>query len=131
MPPTADPGTPHDHRGHVEGPAPVAQWVGLLLAPAAFALHGQGAYLLVLRGCGRPSGFWLVHLAGAVAVLLAALGTATAVVAWRRAAHASEEREASTRRTRLLGFTGVWMSAVLTLLLAAQWIESFVIPPCE
>src|SRR5206468_3638156 len=56
------------------GPAPAAQWVGLLLAPAVFAAHLQITYVLVRWACLRNADLW-VHVVDVLAVLLAALGT--------------------------------------------------------
>lgn len=132
MAPTTDPTTPNDVRGHLAGPAPVLQWVGLFLAPAIFAIHLQGAYLLVLTDCGRSGGAWLVHLAGIAATLIAAAGTAAAWLTWIRAgAQQPGEEGTPTARTRLLAATGGGFSAVVTLILLAQTIAGFVVPRCQ
>ena len=87
MPPTSDPATPSDHRGHLAGPAPVAQWVGLLLAPAVFFVHLQVGYLLVLWACDArgptAEGMRAIHAAGALAVALALTADAALVLAER------------------------------------------------
>lgn len=132
MSPTTDPATSHDHRGHLAGPAPVLTWVGLLLSPAVFAVHLQGAYLLVLADCGQSGGAWRVHLAGILAVLLSAAGTFAAWVAWSRAgAELPGDDGTPTARTRLLAIAGGAMSAVLTLILLAQTVSGFVVPRCQ
>ena len=132
MTPTHDPSTPSDHRGHLEGPAPISQWVGLLLAPAAFAAHLQVGYLLVLWGCGRSTGALWIHVAAAAAILLAALGVYAAWLAWVRAGgEPPGEGPGPVPRTRILAATGLSMSSVLVLILIAQLIAGFVISPCH
>lgn len=132
MTPTLDPTTPNDHQGHRVGPAPVAMWVGLLLAPAAFFVHLQGAYLLVLRDCGRDGGRWLVHGAGLLAVLLAAAGVWAAWLTWVTAGRTSPSDDGTPAgRTRLLGIAGLAMSSILLLILIAQLIAGFILPRCQ
>ncbi|HYD52501.1 MAG TPA: hypothetical protein VEA99_07730 [Gemmatimonadaceae bacterium] len=132
MPPTHDPATPHDTPGHREGPAPVAQWVGLLLAPAVFAVHLQVGYLLVLWGCGRETGALWIHVAGALSVLLAAVGVWAAWLTWVKSGRVSPgEGPGPVPRTRLMATTGLGMSALLTVLLLAQWITAFFLSPCH
>lgn len=112
-------------------PRLAAQWTGLLLAPATFFAHLQGAYVLVPRACRYDATAWL-HVVGAAAVLLAAAG---AWVAWRVWSHAGrhETTEAGgpLPRARFLGLVGFAMSALLVLLLLAQWGAGFVISPCQ
>jgi hypothetical protein len=132
MTPTIDGRTPHDEPGHLTGPAPVAQWVGMFLAPVVFLLHLQGNYLLVLWACGRPMGALLVHLASALAVLLAAAGCWTAWVTWERAGGEEPgEGPGPVPRTRLLAASGMGFSAVVTLILLAQLVAGFFISPCQ
>jgi hypothetical protein len=118
-------------RGDVEEPAPVAQWVGLLLAPAAFAAHLEVAYVLVRWACLRDGDPW-VHVVDLLAVLLAAVGTRAAWHAWSRAGRVEPGDEGGPGpRTRLLGVLGIGMSGMLTLVLVAQWIASFFISTCQ
>lgn len=132
MPPTTDPTTPNDHRGHLAGPAPVAMWVGLLLAPAAFFTHLQAGYLLVLGDCGRDGGKWLVHGAALVAVMLAAVGVWAAWAAWVKSGRRMPGDEGTpTARTRLLAVSGLGLSIVLLLILIAQLVAGFIVPRCQ
>jgi hypothetical protein len=118
-------------RGDVEEPVPVAQWVGLLLAPAAFAAHLEVAYVLVRWACLRDGDLW-VHVVDLLAVLLAVLGTWVAWHALSRAGRVEPGDEGGAGpRTRLLGILGVGMSGMLTLVLVAQWIASFFISTCQ
>jgi len=132
MVPTRDGATPHDYRGHLAGPAPLAQWIGLFLAPAAFFLHLQGGYLLVLNDCGRDGGAGLVHAAGIVALLLALVGVWAAWITWVRGGREQPSDSGDALgRTRLMAAFGLGVSAHLALVLAAQVVMGFTIPRCQ
>jgi hypothetical protein len=122
----------HPHQPEVAGPAPKAQWVGLFLAPAAFAVHFQLNYLLVMWVCGNDVGTFVIHFTSAVALGLSLLGGWVAYVTWRRAgAEAESDGEGVLPRTRLLGSLGMGLSAVLSLILLAQLVSGFVPPRCQ
>lgn len=111
--------------------APVAQWVGLFLAPAAFALHLQITYSLVPWACVRHGDIW-IHVSGVVSVLLALAGSIVAWRVWMRAGRkVPGEGGGSLPRTRFMGAVGLGMSAMLTLLLFAQWVAAFFLSPCQ
>jgi hypothetical protein len=132
MTPTSDGATPHDHPGHLEGPAPLAQWLGLLLAPAAFFVHLQTAYVLMLWACARGSGTLWIHVAGILAVVLGALGLWAAWLTWTRASGEEPgEGGGPVPRTRLLGAAGLGVSALMVLLIASQWLAVFLVPMCQ
>jgi hypothetical protein len=111
--------------------APVAQWIGLALAPAAFAAHLQITYVVVPWACGRHNDVW-IHVLGIASVVLALIGV---VAAWRTWLSAGREvpgeNGGSLPRTRFLGAVGVGTSGMLALLLFAQWIAAFFISPCQ
>jgi hypothetical protein len=111
--------------------APMAQWVGLFLAPAVFALHLQINYNLVPWACVRGGDFW-VHVVDLLAVALALVGT---IVAWRVWLSAGRqvpgEEGGSLARTRFLGATGLGFSAMVTLVLISQWAAAFFISTCQ
>jgi hypothetical protein len=113
------------------GPAPWAQWVGLLLAPVVFAAHLQINYVLIRWACLRHGDVW-VHVVDVLAVLAAALGTAVAWGVWARAGRTEPGEEGgSLPRTRFLGVVGVGFSALITLVLFAQWVAVFFISTCQ
>ena len=132
MSPTHDGATPHDHRGHALGPAPVVQWIGLLLAPFAFLMHLEVGYLVVNWVCNFDrSGAW-IHMAALVAVLAAAGGTFAAWLTWSRAGRSKPGDAADIlSRTRLLGVAGLTIGAVMTFILLAQFVMGFVVPRCQ
>ena len=130
--PTHDGAMQHDHPGHRTGPAPVAQWLGLGLAPAIFFVHLQTSYMLVYWSCNRDVGSILVHLASLAAVAGAGLGVWCAWLAWvRSGAEAPGEVAGPTPRTRLLAACGLGVSGITTLLLLAQLVSGFVVPMCQ
>ena len=125
-----------DARTGVDRPLPperglAAQWVGLLLAPAVFFLHLQFAYAIVPWSCRHDNDFW-IHASGIASVLLAALGTLVAWRVWRREGGDDPgEEHGISPRARMLGVSGLGVSALLTLILVAQWVAAFVVSPCE
>ena len=132
MTPTHDGATPHDHRGYRLGPAPVLQWVGLLLAPVAFLAHLEVGYLLTTWACDFDRSTGWLHGAALLAVLVAAAGTGAAWITWSRAGNEPPGDSATiSGRTRLLGASGVAMGSVMTLLLLAQLVQGFVVPRCQ
>jgi hypothetical protein len=111
--------------------APVAQWVGLFLAPAVFAVHLQLTYNLVPWACVRGGDVW-IHVSGIVSVLLALAGTIVAWRVWLRGGReVPGEGGGSVPRTRFIGATGLGFSAMITLVLFAQWVTAFAISPCQ
>lgn len=124
--------SPDPHQPEVEGPAPKAQWVGLLLAPVTFAVHFQLSYLLVLWVCGSGRSTFIIHLSSVLALALALLGAWAGHVAWRRAGTETlSDGEGAWPRTRLMGTVGMGFSLVLALILAAQLVAGFVGPACQ
>ena len=114
-----------------EEPAPIAQWIGMFLAPAIFAVHLQVTYVLVPWACVRRGEIWL-QVVDVLAVLLALIGTIVAWRVWHRTSRdAPGEGPGSIPRTSFLGLTGLGFSATLTLVLFAQWIAAFYISPCQ
>jgi hypothetical protein len=114
-----------------ETPTLLAQWAGLMLAPAVFFTHLEVAYVLVPRACRYHADVWL-HVVGLAAVVAAALGAWTAWRVWDETGRdGSVEGGGALPRARFMGVTGLGVSALLTLLLAAQWVAGFVISPCQ
>lgn len=108
--------------------APVLQWIGVFLAPAAFFAHLQLNYVVVPWSCTTHQRFW-VHVISLVAVVLAVGGTWAAVRVHARTRNGTAAE--SIPRTRFLGLVGVLMSGVFSLLLVAQLVAGLVISPCQ
>jgi hypothetical protein len=111
--------------------APVGQWVGMFLAPAAFAVHLEVTYNLVPWACVRGGDIW-IHVVDVLALVLAIIGT---MVAWRTWLSAGREvpgeSGGSLPRTRFLGAAGLGFSAMISLVLFGQWVAAFFISPCQ
>ena len=130
--PTGEEGRLAHPRQSREAPSTAAQLAGLLLAPAVFFAHLQGAYVLVPRACRYHADVWL-HVVGVASVAAAALGT---WIAWRvwddtGGRRATTETGGPLPRARFLGVTGLGVGALLTLILLWQWIAAFFISPCQ
>jgi hypothetical protein len=112
-------------------PAPVLQWVGFFLAPAAFFAHLQIGYVLVPWSCTKHQVIW-IHVVDVLAVVLAAVGV---WAAWRTHARAEgaprNDDAGAVPRTRFLGVVGIGMSGLFVLLLVAQAIEAISLSPCQ
>lgn len=112
-------------------PAPVLEWIGLLLPAATFFAHLQIGYVLVPFACSTRSDVW-VHVAAALSVLLSLIGNLAAWRAWTRAGReVPGEGPGSMPRTRFLGAVGLGMGAIFTLILVAQWIAALFIGTCQ
>ena len=109
----------------------MALWTGLLLAPVAFLVNLEVAYLAVPASCahGTAASLHLIH----AGCLMAAL--AGALVAWRRWSVAGVswpgEAGGATARTQFLAGLGVVGSALFALTIVAQWIPTLTLHPCQ
>jgi hypothetical protein len=108
-----------------------ALWVGVLLAPAAWAAQQQALYTMVPWACqtGHASA---LHAVSAAAVIVAAIG---ALVAWRNwarsgRAQSDDDRGGALSRSRFLAVLGLTASAFFALVIVAQGIAAFVLHPC-
>lgn len=129
--PNARLATARGHAPQAHEPGLVAQWTGLLLAPAVFFAHLQTHYVLVYRACRYHQDIWL-HVVGVTAVALAAFGAWTAWRVWAQAGGTAElEPAGPVPRARFLGLTGLGTSALLVLILLGQWLAAFVLSPCQ
>jgi len=118
-------------------PARLLQWLGFFLAPAAFFVHLQVAYVLVFWSCATKQSLWQ-HLVGLLAVVVALAGVAAAWVSRARTPEADEhppghpvEGPGPIFRTRFMADTGLGVSALLALILLMQFIGGFFITVCQ
>jgi hypothetical protein len=123
--------------GHARERAPVLQWLGFLLAPAAFFVHLEIAYVLIPWSCTKQQELWQ-HLVGLLAVVVALGGVAAAWVTRVRTREAGAhppghpvEGPGALFRTRFLADTGLGVSALLTLILLMQFVAGFFITVCQ
>ncbi|HYC01017.1 MAG TPA: hypothetical protein VEC57_17920 [Candidatus Limnocylindrales bacterium] len=103
---------------------------GMLAAPLALAAHLLINYALVHLVCSRYDRQWL-HVLAALFVLIAASGAAMSVATWRRAgAHWPDTASDVLTRARFLSALGLGTSALIVLVLIAQWMATAFIDPC-
>ena len=102
-------------RGCFRAPA-----LGIIGAPVLLLIELVCAYAIVPWTCkwALPAAFHAVI----GATLLFAL--CIAGVSWRHLA------PVEIRRERFLGILGLTVSAMVTLVMALQWITAFIVPPC-
>ena len=106
-------------------------WTGLLLAPAAFLLNLEVAYALVPTACSSSSRL-LVHAVHLVCLVLAALGTLTALRRWRLTGETWPGGAGGRlSRSRFMSGVGLLLSLFIVMVIVAQWIPSFVLSPCQ
>ena len=114
-----------------EGVGPLALWAGVLAAPLAMLTQLQVNYALVLWACGAGRE-WPLHL---TALLALAVTVAGGLLSWRnrRLAGTGWEDEGAgvIPRSGFMAAVGILISALIALVIVAQWIPVFVYGPCE
>ena len=109
----------------------VAQWTGLLLAPTAFLLNLELSYLAVPATC-KAGTTLLLHLIHGACLLAAVAG---AGIAWRSGNGTGGswggEAGGPAARRRFLAGLGLTVSALFALTIAAQWIPTLSLHPCQ
>jgi hypothetical protein len=114
-----------------EGAAPAALWAGVLAGPLATLTQLQVNYALVLWACGAGRE-WALHLVALLALLVTVGGGLLSWRNWRRAGSGWEDDGAGVvPRSRFMAAVGVLISALIALVVVAQWIPIFVYGPCE
>jgi hypothetical protein len=108
-----------------------ALWAGVLLAPTAFLLNLELGYLAVPASCARGTAEML-HLIHGACLLAALAGAAVAWRSWTRAGRGwSDEEGGQAARSRFLAGLGLGGSALFVLTIAAQWIPTLALSPCQ
>ncbi len=106
-------------------------WVGLLLAPAAWAVQLQAIYLLIEYGCAGGS-FVPVHVVSAAALAAAITG---GLLSWRHWIGAGQkwksEGSGVIPRSRFMSIVGMLLSALFSLLIFGQWLPAMMGVPCD
>jgi hypothetical protein len=114
-----------------EGAGPWSLWVGVLVPPLAMLIQLQVNYSLVYWACGTTH-TWGLHL---VSLLTLALTVACGLLAlrnWRLAGGETDDEGAGViPRSRFMALVGIMESALITLVLIAQWIPIFVYGACQ
>jgi len=105
-------------------------WPGLLLAPMVTLLNLSLTYALVLPSCATQTR-WMLHGVTAACLLITVLSTLAGVPALRTT-RVERAEDAGTARVRLhfLAQVAVLLGALSSLVIVAQWVPSWVLPPC-
>jgi hypothetical protein len=114
-----------------EGAGPGTLWIGVLTGPLAALLQLQINYALVPRVCwsGRE---WELHLVSLLALAATAAAGLNSWRNWQKAGAAWEDdRGGVLPRSRFMSAVGIMTSALLSLVVVAQWIAVFVYSTCE
>lgn len=105
-------------------------WAGLLVAPAAWLLNLELAYLLVSAACSGRTTFPL-HVVSFVALIIAAGGGVLAWRSWSRLGREWPGDDGGWRAAgRLVAVLGAMLSALIILVIVAQWIPVLFLDPC-
>jgi hypothetical protein len=108
-----------------------AQWAANLLGPVAVLLGLELAYAFVHPAC-RSGNLLPVHLSFAGALALALVGTAVGWRQWRRWGSTWPGEEAGPEpRGRFMATIGLLAGAFSALVLAAQWLATVFLHPCQ
>jgi hypothetical protein len=114
-----------------EGAAPAALWAGVLAGPLATLTQLQANYALVLWACGAGRE-WALHVVALLALLVTVAAGLLSWRNWRRAGGGWEDDGAGiVPRSRFMAAVGILISALIVLVVVAQWIPIFVYGPCE
>ena len=111
-------------------------WYAFLGGAIGWKLQLMMNYSLVPYACARDAGF-TIHLASAVSLAVALGAGVAAIVAWRRTGGYpfgwegdDTEDGATMTRERFMAVGGLLMSAFFALVIAGQWIPTFILDPC-
>jgi hypothetical protein len=105
-------------------------WFPILVPPLAMLAQLSVNYALVALECQHQQRL-PVHVVAAVALVIAFAGIAIGQRHWKRAGAAPPADGGDLRsRTRFLAIVGVFVSALMALAIAAQWLMAAFIPPC-
>lgn len=108
----------------------VRLWMGVLLAPAAWAMHFTISYALSGFACAPPQS-WGLHLSTVVAAIIALGGGYLGWAVRRETAEEPEGASDSMARGRFMATAGVVMSALFLLVILAQAIPLLLLEPCR
>jgi hypothetical protein len=105
-------------------------WFGFLGSAIAWLLHLSLSYILVGYACDygvQP----LVHLPSVLMLVMTAAAGWVSWLSWGRLGRSTEEEvEGPEGRSRFMAMSGVVMAVFFGLVIIAQWIPAFIMPPC-
>jgi hypothetical protein len=107
----------------------LSQWAGVLLGPAAWALHLQVSYTLSAFAC---EDVWRITLHATFLVTLA-LPLAGAYIGWGnwRASRDATPGGIRVDRSRFMATAGIILSLFFAIVIVAQWIPNLFLEPCR
>jgi hypothetical protein len=101
-------------------------WAGLILAPAAWALHHQASSDLDYWDCGRGGGPAVVM--GLVLLALALTGGGVSFLAWK--AGRDDATGATDSSARFIAALGMMSSGLFSLTILVQIGAALILPSC-
>ncbi|HXH12048.1 MAG TPA: hypothetical protein VNP04_20065 [Alphaproteobacteria bacterium] len=105
-------------------------WIGVLAGPLAWFLHQQVSYVLATLRCSDAA-MLVLHVATAMALLIALAGGGIAWTSWRRTDGEWSARGGGTvARSRFMALGGLLLSALFFLVIVAQGLPNFFLSPC-
>lgn len=115
-----------------EGAGPGALWAGMLAAPLAMLVELQVNYALVVWACKAGGREWPLHLVAFAALAVSAAGGLLSWRNWRLAGGRWYDEDAGVMpRSSFMAAVGVMVSALIVLVVVAQWIPVFIHGTCQ
>lgn len=109
-----------------------ALWAGVLVPPLAMLTQLQVNYALVLWACGGEGRVFALHAVAFVTLAVTIAGGLLSWHNWRRTGGGWEDEGAGAiPRSRFMAVVGMLISALLALVVVAQWIPIFIHAPCQ
>jgi len=113
------------------GKSVIGLWAGLLVGPIAVLVQLEANYALVLWACANNR-TWLLHLVSLLALVTTVIVGALSFNNWRRlGSQYSEDEAGAVPRSRFMSLVGILVSALMLLVIIAQWIPILIFRPCE
>jgi hypothetical protein len=113
------------------GAAAVELWFGVLLGPVAALSQLEANYALVLWAC-RTSHTGPLHMVSLAAVIVTLFAGIVSHRNWRRLGGPwDDEGAGAVPRARFMAAIGILISALMLLVIIAQWIPVFIYGPCH
>ncbi|MGE5526832.1 MAG: hypothetical protein ACM3SS_24190 [Rhodospirillaceae bacterium] len=105
-------------------------WSGLVAVPVLFLAELTLAYALVPYACVSQKHI-VLHIVQVITLLVAIVSALSALAAYRVAgAENPADAGDEAARQRFIALLGALVSGTIVLAMLAQWITTWVIPPC-
>jgi len=117
------------------GRTTAALWYGIVAGPIAALVMQLLDYIIVPFACGPDDNTAEIVWLHVVALLLIVATVAAAIIAWRYRrygeGHDAPDAGETNGRIRFMAHMGVGVSALMLLVLIAEWIPIFIVHPCQ